>query len=111
MTRTAAALVLVGLLMTPPVAAETEDNRLAAFFEKYLEEEFRQRPTTATRLGEHRFDDRLDDLSPAARAAAVERTRAALRDLEKQIDPKKLDRTGQIDFEILKHHLTRTVWL
>lgn len=110
MPRRLAALFVV-CLVTVPVTAETERDRLKAFFENYLEEEFRHRPLLATRLGDHRFDDRLDDLSPRARNASVERARTALRDLEQQIDPKKLDRSSQIDFEIFRHHLTRNLWL
>jgi uncharacterized protein (DUF885 family) len=95
----------------PLAAAEDEDARLTAWFKRYLDDEFRRHPLDATRLGDHRFDDRLDDLSAKARASWPDSTRAALRDLEKQIDPKKLSRSGQIDYEILEHHLTRTLWL
>ena len=46
-----------------------EDAKLAAFFTAYLDAEFARHPLAATRAGDHRFDDRLDDLSPAAQAA------------------------------------------
>ncbi len=59
----------------------------------------------ATRLGDHRFDDKLDDLSAEARAANVERDRKALADLPGKVDYKKLSRDGQIDYEILRQHL------
>ena len=49
-------------------------------------------PAEATRLGDHRFDDLLDDLSPKARAAWAERYRATLAELPKKIDYKKLSR-------------------
>ena len=49
--------------------AENADAKLESFFKNYLEESFRQRPVDATRLGDHRFDGLLDDLSPRARAA------------------------------------------
>jgi uncharacterized protein (DUF885 family) len=92
-------------------AAESEDEKLTAFFKAFLEEEFQHRPLDATRLGDHRFDDRLDDLSPAARAADLTRWRAALTALPKKIDAEKLSRSGRLDFEILRHDLTRSVWL
>ena len=65
----------------------------------------------ATRLGDHRFDDKLDDLSPEARAANVERDRKALAELPRKVDYNTLSRGGQIDYEILRQHLTRAVWL
>src|SRR5205085_6392576 len=65
----------------------------------------------ATRLGDSRFDDQLDDLSPKARATGTRRTRQALENLSKEIDYKQLSRSGQIDFEILRHNLTRSLWL
>src|SRR5262249_30270414 len=92
-------------------AEEDEDARLAARFKAYLDEELRQRPYAAPRRGAHRYDDRLDDLSPKARAAWVEHWRSTLADLEKSFDPKKLSRAGQIDLEIFKHDLKRALWL
>jgi uncharacterized protein (DUF885 family) len=88
-----------------------EDAKLTAFFRAYLDETFRAQPVMATHLGDHRFDDRIDDLSPEARDANVARDRKALDDLPRRVDYDKLTRDGQIDFEILRHHLTREVWL
>src|SRR6266511_1234319 len=82
---------------------ENEDARLTAFFRKYLDEEFRHRPMEATRLGEHRFDHLLDDLSPKARAATTERTRKALAELARQVDVKKLSASTRVDYQILEH--------
>src|SRR5262249_17076619 len=104
------------LLWANPLAesgpeSATEDAKLNAFFKKYLDEEFRRRPLEATRLGDHRFDHLLDDVSAKARSEWKERTAKTLADLRKEINKKKLSRSGQIDFEILQHHLTRELWL
>jgi uncharacterized protein (DUF885 family) len=109
-----ACVVLAFLMLLPALplvrAAGDEDARLTAFFKEYLEEQFRRRPLEATRLGDHRFDDRLDDLSPKARAAWTERQRQALADLPKRVDYHKLSRAAQIDYEILEHHLKYALW-
>ncbi len=88
-----------------------EDDKLSAFFKEYLVAEFKQRPLEATRLGDHRFDHLLDDVSPKARAAWTERARKVLAELPRRIDYKKLTRGGQVDFEIWRHHLQRSLWL
>ena len=55
-------------LLAQVVLAQTaEDGKLQAFFKNYLEERFIQKPLDATSLGDHRFDARLDDISPGAR--------------------------------------------
>jgi uncharacterized protein (DUF885 family) len=105
-----ATLVLLCVFLDSP-AADDEDAKLTAFFKAYLEEDFRQRPLTATQLGDHRFDALLDDLSPKARASWTERRRKALAELPDRVDVKKLSRSAQIDFEILQHHLRRDLWL
>src|SRR5262249_33444969 len=110
-----AVLAPAGLLVLAaaarPAESQTEDDRLTAFFQAHLDKEFRQRPLEATRLGDHRFDHLLDDLSPKARAGWAKRYRATLADLPRQVDYKKLTRPGQIDYEILEHHLKRELWL
>ncbi len=92
-------------------AADSEDAKLTAFFKAYLEEEFQHRPLDATRLGDHRFDDRLDDVSPQARAADLERWKRVYAELPKKIDVEKLSPDGKIDFDILRRDLERSVWL
>jgi uncharacterized protein (DUF885 family) len=108
-----ALLALLALAANPARAGEAddEDALLAAFFRSYLDEVFRAEPMTATRLGDHRFDDRLDDLSAEARAANRARDRKALADLPKRIDAAKLSPAGRVDYGILRQHLEREVWL
>ena len=87
-----------------------EDARLEAFFRVYLEDGFRLQPVSATGLGDHRFDDQLDDLSAPARDALVARDRRVLADLNAQFDPKALSRNGRIDLEIFRHALESSIW-
>ncbi len=107
----AAGSITLAAVLSMGQAAEDEDAKLTAFFKHYLDELFRRKPYDATRLGDHRFDALLDDLSPKARADWTELARRTLRELPEHIDYKKLTRAGQIDFEILRHDLTRTIWL
>jgi uncharacterized protein (DUF885 family) len=102
---------LLGLAALLAQASADEDAKLTAFFKAFLDAEFRQRPFLATRLGDHRFDHLLDDLSPKARARWAEHARETLARLPEQIHYDKLSRNGQIDFEILKQDLTRQLWL
>jgi uncharacterized protein (DUF885 family) len=104
------ALLSLFLLAAPLSAAGGEDAKLEAFFKAYLDQRFRQQPLEATRLGDHRFDHQLDDVSPAARAAWAERDRHTLQDLPRQVEYKKLTRAGQIDYETLAHDLTYSLW-
>jgi uncharacterized protein (DUF885 family) len=94
-----------------PAFAQDADAKLNTFFKQYLDESFRLRPLEATRLGDHRFDNLLDDLSPEARKTWVEHSRKTLEELPKQVDYQKLSRDGKIDFEILQHQLTASIWL
>ena len=99
------------MLIAGAASASDEDAKLAAFFKSYLDETMKHSPSTATRYGDHRFDALLDDLSPEARRAAVERLRKAKADLPKEVEYTKLSRAGQIDYEILAHDLKRSLWL
>jgi uncharacterized protein (DUF885 family) len=107
---------VLGLLAVPSLLraadeATGEEAKLNAFFQAYLDELFRMEPLSATRSGDHRYDAELDDLSAEARAANLERDRRTLVELPKKVDYAKLTRSGQIDYEILRTELTRSVWL
>jgi len=91
----------------PPV----EDPALESFFQQHLEEWFRLRPLDATRLGDHRFDDRLDDLSPSARQRAAEQTRQTLADLPRRVSRSDLSPDAQVDYDIFEHELEKSLWL
>jgi len=96
--------------LTPAFGGEA-DLRLDALFKDYLEEHFRQQPLEATQLGDHRFDHLLDDVTPKARERWQAHARRTLQELPRKVDYAKLSRAGQIDFEIFKHELTRSIWL
>ena len=110
MKRTLALLFGLGFFVFAARAAE-EDRKLEVFFKEYLEQRFRLSPLDATRLGDHRYDHLLDDLSPEALEGQREFTRAVLKKLPRAVDYKKLSRDGQVDFEILRNELETALWL
>jgi uncharacterized protein (DUF885 family) len=99
------------LLQATAAMAQSADDRLRAFFDAHLEACFAQRPLDATLLGDHRFDDRLDDISADARAGWLQHYRTQLKQLQSEIAFAELSRDGQIDFEILRDDLQRNIWL
>ncbi|HEV3081195.1 MAG TPA: DUF885 domain-containing protein [Gemmataceae bacterium] len=111
LTIMSAVLLGAGMAMSSERGADLPDPALTKFFQQYLDVHFRQRPLEGTRLGDHRNDHLLDDLSREARKAWTERTRRTLHDLEQQFDYPKLSRANQIDYDIFKHHLTAALWL
>lgn len=100
-------LAFCGVAATP----QPEDQKLESFFKAHLERQFEVQPTAATSLGDHRFDHRLDDISPAARAGWKQLLERSLRELPRQVDYQKLSRAGQVDYEILRQDLRRELWL
>lgn len=104
-------LTLWVLVSPTPVRAAGADEALAAFFREFLEHQFERHPVTATQLGDHRFDDRLDDLSRPARVRATAAVRAALRDLPRAVDRAGLSPDARVDYDILRHELETRLWL
>ena len=102
---------LLAASVTAAVAQSSEDDKLGDFFKDYLGEHLRQQPLDATRLADHRFDNRLDDISAEARAGWLALARQTLKELPQQVDYTKLTRDGQIDFEIFQHELQTQIWL
>ena len=105
-----APIVLLAACAGPALAVD-EDAKLAAFFKAYLDAFVEHNPYEATRLGDHRYDDRLNDLSPKARAENVRRQKDALARLPKEVEFGKLSAEGKVDYQILRDSLTKDVWL
>ena len=105
-----AVLVVSGLFAFAATGA-AEDERLAAFFRRHLDETFQLQPVMATALGDHRFDGELEDLSASSRKLWEEQLRRSLKSLQEEIDPEKLSTAGRIDFEILRDDLVLSIWM
>ena len=98
-------------LLTTTCLGQSEEERLSISFQAYLDECFALRPLDATLLGDHRFDNQLDDVSFEARQRWLDYYRQQLRKLERDVKFDSLDRNGKIDFEIWRDELKRNVWL
>jgi uncharacterized protein (DUF885 family) len=100
---------LVTCVLLLAAAPGTDDARFEAFAQKYVQELLDRDPETATRLGEHRNDARLNDYS----AQGVERDLAAAKGGLAQlarIDFKKLSAEDAVDYRILKNRLESQVY-
>jgi len=93
----------------PPPPPPTVDQQFEALAERYLKEAPEQSPVGATALGDHRFDDRLDDVSLAGWQARLTFTEIYLAALE-PIDRSKLSRANQVDLLLLLHDLQYDRW-
>jgi len=113
-----AAVLLCACVPAPPVAPPpappappppTPDQQFEALAQRYLQESPEQSPVNATGLGDHRFDNRLDDVSAAGwqnRAVFTEIYLSALA----PIDATKLSRANQVDALLLRHDLEYDRW-
>ncbi len=106
-----ACLSLVSAVEALANSPPSQDAVLDRVFREYLDQAFRLEPLMATRLGDHRYDDQLDDLSPDARARRIQHDRDTLARLRKLVNFAQLTRDGQIDLEIFEKHLIRSIWL
>ena len=86
--------------MSHPASAGVTDPQLAVLLEEHWESMMKRWPTWATKLGDHRYDDRLADNTPEAWAA----TRAGASEwLDKvnAIDISTLSHTDQLTWQVL----------
>lgn len=86
---------------TPGAATTTSAGaELLALADAFWETFLTSHPVFATMMGDRRFDDRLEDLSPAARAADVAELTRTLRAAE-AIDPGALDARDRVTRSML----------
>ncbi len=106
------ALVIAGFAIihaAVAAAATGADEAFARLADRYLDEVAERSPVAATALGDHRADDRLDDVDPAARA----RTRNLLieyRELLAAVDRGELSRSNQVDAALLHNEIESTLF-
>jgi uncharacterized protein (DUF885 family) len=102
---TTALLVLIAssLLAAKP-SAKTGDAKFEALAGRYIEKMLEMSPETATGLGDHRYDARLDDYSKAGVDRMVKFGHDTLAELQK-IDLAKLSATNRVDARILRDGL------
>ena len=100
------ALAAVVALSTNPliVAAGESDERFQALLDDMWEFNMREYPLWATSTGDHRFNDRLDEVSVAASARRNAAHQKFLSRL-KEIDHGALNDKAQVDYEILSRDL------
>jgi uncharacterized protein (DUF885 family) len=93
----------------PPSAPSVADAAFEQLATRYLDEMLALTPVAATELGDHRSDDRLDDLGPTARGQRAALARALLAQLA-ALDALRLSRAHQVDAQLLRHQLEYDLW-
>jgi len=104
--RVAVAIALVISLATPAIGDDSSgrDRAFRAQVTKFVEAELQLYPERATHLGDHRFDDRVDDLS-ALGIDEVIRSAKKWRATFGADNPKQLSPANEADREWLTAHL------
>jgi len=99
-----ALILLLALPLAAPAHAQDKAstaNDLHALFDAEWERGLRENPVGATYIGDHRYDDRWPDLSPAALKASYEGDKAVIAALDK-IDPNQLTAEDQLNRDLFR---------
>jgi uncharacterized protein (DUF885 family) len=104
-------LAIAGLavVQTIALAAPGADESFSQLAARYLDEVPDRSPVAATALGDHRADDRLDDVNAAARER-LRRTLLGYREALAAIDRGALSRANQVDAAILGNEIESTLF-
>jgi len=96
--------------ITPAVSKTISANaQFASLSKRYIDSLARFSPVSGTQLGDHRFDDRLPDITARGRGNQVVFDQAMLGNLAR-IDFKMLSRDNQVDYLLLKNALDYDLW-
>ncbi|HSM11078.1 MAG TPA: DUF885 domain-containing protein [Lysobacter sp.] len=87
-------------------AADARFTDLAA---RWLDGWVQLQPVSATQIGDHRFDDRVDDLSAQGRKRALDFHRKMIAELD-ALDAAKLSRANQVDAAMLRNQVRYDLW-
>src|SRR6266581_3914263 len=84
--------------------ANPKDDEFQKIAHDYIELELENNPEEATELGDHRFDGRLTDYSPEARAKELA-TQKEFREKLNALDGSQVTGANNVDFRILKENI------
>jgi len=84
--------------------ANPKDDEFQKIAHDYIELELETNPEEATELGDHRFDGRLTDYSPEARAKELA-TQKEFREKLNALDGSQVTGANNVDFRILKENI------
>lgn len=85
------------------------DDDFVALANRYIEELLERYPESATALGDHRYDHRLNDYSAEGVIAGIAWNRDFLEQAE-SIEATQLTPANAVDLEILRNHLRFSIW-
>lgn len=100
---------LLCALLLAAAAASPENAKFEALAQRYIDELLARSPETATKLGDHRNDARLDDYTQEGVRRELEADKAALGELSR-IDAKALSPEDSIDLRILRNRIEARVY-
>ena len=98
-----------GATATEAAAMSPADAKFADLSRRWLDGWLALNPVNATQVGDHRFDDRLDQLDAPGRQRIVDFSKAMLGELD-AIDVNALSRENQVDAAILRNQLQGDIW-
>jgi len=104
-----ASLATLSLLAGNALAASAADQAFETLADQFLNERIEYSPVGATAMGDHRADDRLDEVDAAARERK-RRSFQGYRDTLAAIDADDLSRANQVDAEILRNTVESTLF-
>src|SRR6266550_9071413 len=84
--------------------ADPMDDEFQKIAKDYIEQDLQANPEEATELGDHRFDGRLTDYSPEARAKELA-TQKEFREKLNALDGSQVTGANSVDFRILKENI------
>ena len=85
------------------------DARFADLSKRWLDGWLQLQPVAATQTGDHRHDDRIDDLSAAGRQKGIDFSKKMLAELD-TLDVGQLSRENQVDAAILRNQVRYDLW-
>ena len=86
-----------------------QDDEFVTLAHHYVERYLELNPESATSLGDHRYDGKLDDYSTAGAAERLSFNREALAELE-SINPDRLSEANAIDYAILRNRIEGAIF-